>query len=330
MTVTSLKKPVGGPGQQFVLEQLHDGDPGVAAALTQAERAPAYGAPVLIRGETGTGKELLARHLHRVSGRTGAFVAVNCAALPDSLIEAELFGYEPGAFTGAHRGGSLGLVREADGGTLFLDEIGDMPYPLQLRLLRLLDSWRVRPVGGQQEYEVDVHLVAATNRDLEQAVAAGDFRLDLLHRIKVVVANLPPLRERTDFDDVTRRLLEEIEPAAILDDDALRELRALRWDGNIRELRNVLLRLVIAADGGTITRTLVKQEAGLSGIGGVKGEFGPVDDEELGAVYRRCRGNVAATARELDISRTTVYKRLRRLEAAAAASGAGPAPDDEE
>lgn len=324
MTVTAIKT---GADERRAKPEHHSCDPAVAAALTQAERAEAYKAPVLIQGETGTGKELVARHLHDMSGRAGGFVAVNCAALPDSLIEAELFGYEPGAFTGANRGGSLGLVREADGGTLFLDEIGDMPYPLQLRLLRLLDSWRVRPVGGQREYEVNVHLVAATNRDLEQMVAAGSFRLDLLHRIKVVVARLPALRERTDFDTIARQLLEQIEPAARLDDDALAALRAFRWGGNIRELNNLLLRLVIRADGAVITPDLVHQETEQDSIGCGHGRM---EDDTVVAAYRRCRGNVAAAARELDISRTTIYKRLRRLNAEKATEDDDPAPAEEE
>lgn len=315
MTVTPIKQPAGKREPDHD-SGLHGDDQSVADTLARIERALAYGAPVLIRGETGTGKGMLARYVHRMSGRSGPFVAVNCAAIPESLIEAELFGYQPGAFTGARQGGSLGLVREANGGTLFLDEIGDMPLPLQGRLLQLFDTWRVRPVGAQQEYEVDVRLVAATNCDLEKAVADGTFRLDLLHRIKVVEAYLPALCERTDFDTIARFLLAEIEPAARLDEAALKELRGLRWEGNIRELHNALLRLVVSVDGMVITQTMVKQDPGFGGIESIRREFGPVDDDELSAVYRRCRGNVAATARELNISRTTVYKHLRRLGAA--------------
>jgi sigma-54 dependent transcriptional regulator, acetoin dehydrogenase operon transcriptional activator AcoR len=147
--------------------------------------------PILIRGETGTGKEQLARHAHAASGRTGAFVPVNCAALPESLIEAERFGYADGAFTGARRGGGIGLVKEADGGTLFLDEIGDMPVALQAVLLRLLDDWIVRPVGGVSA-KVDVFLVSATNARLDKTVAEGRFRFDLLYRLNTLEVTLPP------------------------------------------------------------------------------------------------------------------------------------------
>ena len=148
--------------------------------------------PILIRGETGTGKEQLARHAHVASGRTGAFVPVNCAALPESLIEAELFGYAEGAFTGARRDGAIGLVKEADGGTLFLDEIGDMPVALQAVLLRLLDDWTVRPVGGVRT-KVDVFLISATNASLDKAIAEGRFRSDLLYRLNTLEVTLPRL-----------------------------------------------------------------------------------------------------------------------------------------
>lgn len=323
MTVTSIKRPATGECEFDDASDMHTGDQCIAAVLARVERALAYGAPVLIRGETGTGKGRLARYIHKLSGRTGPFVAVNCAAIPESLIEAELFGYQAGAFTGARQGGALGLVREANGGTLFLDEIGDMPLALQGRLLQLFDTWRVRPVGAQQEYEVDVHLLAATNCDLEQAVANGRFRLDLLHRIKVVEACLPALCERTDFDSIARFLLAEIEPRAQLDEGALDELRGMRWEGNIRELNNVLLRLVIFADGAVITKAMVRQDPGLGGIESIRREFGPVDDSQLSEAFRRCRGNVAATARELHISRTTAYKHLRRLGAVPPCRGGG-------
>ena len=157
------------------------------------------------------GKEQLARHAHAASGRIGAFVPVNCAALPESLIEAELFGYADGAFTGARRGGAIGLVKEADGGTLFLDEIGDMPIALQAVLLRLLDDWTVRPVGGVRT-KVDVLLVSATNATLDKAIADGRFRSDLLYRLNTLEVTLPRLRDRTDFEAILRHLLGAIDP----------------------------------------------------------------------------------------------------------------------
>src|SRR6185437_13052131 len=169
-------------------------DPVVARIVRQTEAAAQRKMPILIRGETGTGKEQLARHAHAASGRSGSFVAVNCAALPESLIEAELFGYGEGAFTGARKGGSSGLVKEADGGTLFLDEIGDMPVTLQAVLLRLLDDWTVRPIGGTRS-KVDVFLISATNARLDKAIAEARFRSDLLYRLNTLEVNLPPLRD---------------------------------------------------------------------------------------------------------------------------------------
>lgn len=167
--------------------------------------------PVLICGQTGTGKEMLARYAHTSSGRKGAFVPVNCSALPETLVEAELFGYADGAFTGARRGGTPGLAREADGGTLFLDEIGDMPFILQSVLLRFLDDYTVRPIGGQPR-KVDVLLVSATNVDLGQAVTSRKFRPDLLYRLNTMHVTLPALRERGDFPEIARHLLACVSP----------------------------------------------------------------------------------------------------------------------
>ena len=207
--------------------------------------------PILIRGETGTGKEQLARHAHAASGRTGAFVPVNCAALPESLIEAELFGYADGAFTGARRGGAIGLVKEADGGTLFLDEIGDMPVALQAVLLRLLDDWTVRPVGGVRA-KVDVFLVSATNASLDKAIAEGRFRSDLLYRLNTLEVTLPRLRDRSDFDAIVHHLLGAIDPNCEITPATIARLAARPWPGNIRELRNMLARFTLASADGFI------------------------------------------------------------------------------
>ena len=200
--------------------------------------------PILIRGETGTGKEQLARHAHAASGRKGAFVPVNCAALPESLIEAELFGYADGAFTGARRGGAIGLVKEADGGTLFLDEIGDMPVTLQAVLLRLLDDWTVRPIGGVRA-KVDVFLVSATNATLDKAIAEGRFRSDLLYRLNTLEVTLPRLRDRVDFDAIVHHLLGSIDPNCEVTPATIAHLAARPWPGNIRELRNMLARFTL-------------------------------------------------------------------------------------
>ena len=218
--------------------------------------------PILIRGETGTGKEQMARHAHAASRRTGSFVAVNCAALPDSLIEAELFGYTEGAFTGARKGGSQGLFREADGGTLFLDEIGDMPVTLQAVLLRFRDDWTVRPVGGSKR-EVDVLLVSATNADLDDAIANGRFRSDLLFRLNTLEVTLLPLRERSDFADIARHLMHKIDPSIALSEAAVQRLAQRSWVGNIRELRNALARLSLSETGPVIDAVDIDAVVGL-------------------------------------------------------------------
>jgi sigma-54 dependent transcriptional regulator, acetoin dehydrogenase operon transcriptional activator AcoR len=234
-------------------------------ALAWIEAAIARGVPVLLRGATGTGKELLARHLHARSAAAGAFVPVNCAALPEALVEAELFGYSEGAFTGARRGGAPGLVNEADGGTLFLDEIGDLPLSAQGSLLRLLDDWMVRPVGSASGHRVDVQLVAATNGDLDEAVACGRFRRDLLYRLNPVEVHLPALAERSDLPLIARHLLHEIEPGLTLDDRAVDLLAGQRWPGNMRELKHALLRAAMLARGGHVTRDTLR-EAGVAPV----------------------------------------------------------------
>ena len=240
-----------------IAAQFVSADPAIAAIVRRVESAAARQMPILVRGETGTGKEQLARHAHAASRRAGSFIAVNCAALPESLIEAELFGYSEGAFTGARKGGSAGLFREADGGTLFLDEIGDMPVALQAVLLRFLDDWTVRPVGGVKR-QIDVLLVSATNANLDESIAKGRFRSDLLFRLNTLEVTLPPLRDRSDFTDIARHLMRKIDPTADLTLSAIDRLAELNWHGNIRELRNVLSRLSLTGRGNLIDETVVE------------------------------------------------------------------------
>ena len=211
---------------------------------------------VLITGESGTGKELIAQALHRLSGRAdNAFIDLNCAALQDSLLESELFGHEAGAFSGA-RARKLGLFELADGGTLFLDEIMEMPSQLQSKLLRALETRSFFRVGGVKKVEVDVRLVAATNRDPDQAIAEGHFRADLLYRINSFEVNIPPLRERVeDIEPLARHLLDKIAGVGVaeLTEGAADALKAFKWTGNVRQLRNCLERAVLLADQNQIT-----------------------------------------------------------------------------
>ena len=282
-------------------------DPTVRAIVRRVESAALRKMPILIRGETGTGKEQLARHAHAASGRTGAFVAVNCAALPENLIEAELFGYADGAFTGARRGGATGLVKEADGGTLFLDEIGDMPVALQGVLLRLLDDWTVRPVGGAGA-KVDVFLVSATNATLDRAITEGRFRPDLLYRLNTLEVMLPRLRDRADFDAIARHLLRKIDPDCGVTTEVLARLAPHPWPGNIRELRNMLARLTLGAANGLIDEACVA--ALIDRPAPTAGSLHDVQRARILMVYTETTGNISETARRLGVSRNTIYRAL--------------------
>ena len=289
-------------------------DPAVADAYRLVEAAVRLKAPVLILGETGSGKELLARHAHRASGRSGAFVAVNCGALPAELFEAELFGYAGGAFTGARREGSAGLIAGAHGGTLLLDEVGELPLQLQAALLRFLDDQQVRPVGGTLSRKVDVQLLAATNAALDDAVAARRFRADLLYRLNTVCAQLPPLRQRRDLAAAACSLLATLDIGATITDEALQHLAGHTWPGNFRELRSVLTRALLGRAGGHQDSHL-----GLRDVARVLPAAAPPGasvlqqgaSELVRREYERSGGSVSQTARALGVSRTTVYRHLQ-------------------
>lgn len=232
-------------------------DPRIVAQLETGRRVIARGTPVLICGETGSGKEVFARSLHDSSAHaSGAFVAINCASLPENLIESELFGYCAGAFTGAQRTGRRGKILQADGGTLFLDEIADMPLELQSRLLRVLDERRVTPLGTEETHPVDFQLISASHRHLPTMVREGRFREDLYYRLAGVEVQLPALRERSDKLELIRRvLLTEGGADASLSAEAERMLLAYAWPGNIRQLRHVLGTAAALADGVPINRS---------------------------------------------------------------------------
>ena len=284
-------------------------DPAVAAIVKQIELAAPRKMPILIRGATGTGKEELARHAHAASGRKGEFVALNCAAMPETLIEAELFGYVDGAFTGARRGGSPGLVKQADKGTLFLDEIGDMPISLQPVLLRFLDDWTARPIGGASQV-MDILLISATNAKLDHAISVGRFRSDLLYRLNTVDVSLPPLAERADMEQIVRHLLAAIDPMLTISSDAIKHLTTQRWPGNIRELRNMLARLSLSAVDNHIE--ISGPAPGENAVAGeeVESPLWDMQRARVLAAYSETNGNVSETARRLGISRNTVYRAL--------------------
>ena len=226
------------------LNYLNTGDPQVATVVRKLQMVLDRDIPIMILGETGTGKDILAQSIHNDSARAGKpFVSVNCASIPETLIESELFGYEEGAFTGARRKGSPGKILQANGGTLFLDEIGDMPTQLQARLLRVLQERCVNPLGSGKEYEVDLAIVCATHRDLKGAIARGSFREDLYYRLNGLVVKLPALRDRTDFDSVLAKVLDSLcEDGRRLElaPDVLALFHRYHWPGNFRQLHNVL------------------------------------------------------------------------------------------
>ena len=292
-------------------------DPGMKSVVNDVERALHLRAPIHIYGETGTGKEILSRHIHAVSGVRGKFVAVNCANLTESLAESELFGYQNGAFTGAERGGSPGLILQANEGTLFLDEIGDMPLSLQAKLLRFLDDWHVRPVGGTTEQKVDINLITATNRNLKIAVDEKRFREDFWYRINTMEVHIPPLRERSDFSEIAESILKNFEPPLKLEKEAIEVLRGETWPGNIRQLKNFLVRLHIKSTDRLVTGNQVQALLGnthkISGKETSPNRFREHQLDIVQKTYEQLGGNISAVARKLGISRNTVYKNLSLL-----------------
>ena len=297
--------------------------PSMARLVEKIPVVARSGAPVLLLGESGTGKELFARELHARSDRSsGPFVAVNCGAIPENLMESELFGHRRGAFTGAERDRS-GLLVEADHGTLLLDEVGDLPAPLQVKLLRALEDQEIRPVGGQKAMKVDVRVISATNADLDAAVAAGRFRRDLLHRINTVTLRIPPLRERPeDVVALAERFVRSLgtehgKPGARLSSRALDRLRTEAWPGNVRELRNRIFEaLLYSKDGvldgdsfGSAPAVAVPTSGGAESLDDARGAF---ERRWLTAALERAAGNVAKVAAEAGLSRRGLYNLLER------------------
>jgi two-component system, NtrC family, nitrogen regulation response regulator NtrX len=281
-------------------------------------------ARVLITGENGTGKELVARALHEASPRQGrAFIEVNCAAIPSELIESELFGHMKGSFTGAFAD-RAGKFEQADGGTLFLDEIGDMSLSAQSKLLRVLQEGVVTRIGGSKPIQVDVRVLAATNKDLEQEITDGRFREDLLYRLNVVPIRVPPLRERrADIPALVAYFAEQLSasagvPGRKFSDEAVRRLQARPWPGNIRELRNAVERVLILASGKKVAAEEIDQL--LPGTMGPNGESPSLEDFKLEAEkkflvqqLRQHDWNLSETARAIKIPRSNLYKKMERF-----------------
>ncbi|HYH83090.1 MAG TPA: sigma-54 dependent transcriptional regulator [Longimicrobium sp.] len=307
--------------------------PAIRDVVKVVRRAGPTDATVLVTGESGTGKEVVARALHAESRRRARpFIALNCSALPGDLVESELFGHVRGAFTGADRDRE-GLFEAADGGTLFLDEVGDLAGPAQAKLLRALEERQVTRVGSNKPVEVDVRVVAATNRPLERLAADGGFREDLLYRLRVIALHLPPLRERReDVPAIALHFLGEMaarhgRPVRGLGEGARRALLAYEWPGNVRELRNAIERAVVLAEGGEIevgdlppqllasAAPLGPVDAALADLPFAEARERAVDAFErayLQAALER-HGNVSAAARALGLHRQSLQKKLRQL-----------------
>jgi transcriptional regulator with GAF, ATPase, and Fis domain len=301
--------------------------------LAQIEKVAASETRVCILGETGTGKELVARAIHEKSPRReNAFITLNCAAVPAELIESELFGHEKGAFTGA-AGRHVGKFEQAEGGTLFLDEIGDMPVAMQAKLLRVLEEGEVERVGGDKPIKVNVRVIVATHRNLEELVKRNEFRADLFHRVYVFPLVLPPLRERPeDFPDLVAQFARQVAKQngwkeKIFSSDAIAGLRRYSWPGNVRELRNIVERLVLLASEDTVSSDDVRLVLPAGEIAVTAGNDGKPDAGQgtleqrteaferdvLLAEIRRHNFHMTNVARALGLERSHLYKKCQQL-----------------
>ncbi|SDD40354.1 sigma 54-interacting transcriptional regulator [Sporomusa acidovorans] len=308
--------------------------PGIVTAVSMARRVAATNAPLLIRGESGTGKEVFARAVHTASGRQGKFMEINCGAIPANLFESELFGYQSGAFTGADKKGKVGLIELADGGTVFLDEIGEMPKEMQVKLLRVLQEKSFYRVGGEKPIQVDVRIISATHRDLEEMIVTGDFREDLYYRLNVVTLYLPPLRDRReDIPELVYRKLKNFtansnQEAVInkVDPALMAVFLEHDWPGNVRELNNILERLVILTDGDSLTTANLPPNFLTNGHHGKPIDKLPENAKlktipELSTLERllieqtlkEVNFNKAMAAKKLGIPRSTLYYKMHQF-----------------
>lgn len=322
-----------GASTQSSLQELETGDDAVAALIARVRKVIGKPIPILLGGETGTGKDLLAAAIHRDSPRARrSFVSVNCGSIPESLIESELFGYAEGAFTGAAKGGRNGKIAEAHQGTLFLDEIGDMPYALQTRLLRVLQARVVAPLGGTAERPVDFALICASHRNLREMVARGAFREDLYYRINGLYVALPPLRERSDLESVIEKMLRIerfVDRPVQIDASVIDCFKRHPWPGNLRQLANVLRAACAMLDeresvvriehlptdfldtaGVRQTGSTAHAQSGTSTVACLR--LNEVAASTIDAALEASGGNVSAAARLLGVSRGTLYRKMAR------------------
>ena len=317
----SAERPVA----RYAFEQILGRSEAIGAAIAVARMAARNELPVVLRGESGTGKELFAQAIHSDSSRAeGPFVAVNCGCIPAALLEAELFGYEPGTFTGGRRDGNAGKFEKAADGTIFLDEVTELPPQAQAALLRVLQEREVVRLGGSSPRRIDTRVIAATNASLADAVRTGRFRADLYYRLNVLPIGIPPLRERReDVALLARAFLKEAEAEVgrsglSFSHDAVACLEAYPWPGNIRELRNIVLRSAATAAKSVIGPADLPPEVRAAPVAGRgpapgRGEAGELDRETLIAALQASEWNVARTAHDLKVSRMTLYRWLRKF-----------------
>lgn len=315
----SVSGPADASGDQSWRANIITQNVAMEDLLAQAKLVATSDASVMLHGESGTGKEMLAQAIHRASLRqNGPFIAVNCGAIPENLLESELFGYVKGAFTGANKDYN-GLVREAEGGTLFLDEIGDMPLPLQVKLLRVLEQREVRPVGSAKSHGVDIRVISATHRDLDQEMEAGRFRSDLFYRLKVVSLALPSLSERRDdvpllaryfLRKIAERYRKEVNGFA---PEAMELLVRASWPGNVRQLLNVVEQAVALSTGPIVPLALVQNAIReLEDIVPFDEARRRFEADYLTRLLKMTGGNVASAATLAQRNRTDFYKLLQR------------------
>ena len=301
-------------------EQMIGGSPQMQGVFAYIRKVAGTNAPVLLLGESGTGKELAALAIHQRSPRKDkSFVAINCNGIPENLLESELFGHEKGSFTGAHAQ-RKGLIENAADGTLFLDEIGELPPPIQVKLLRFLQEQRFQRVGGRQEIQIDTRVIAATNADLKQTISEGKFREDLYFRLAVVVIMLPPLRDRGDDvallarEFLQRYAAQNNKKSLAFSPDALRALYRHNWPGNVRELQNRVKRAVIMTDGKRLTADdLELADLSQTAPATLKEAREAVEKEVVQNALKRHQGKITSAALELGVSRPTLYELMEKL-----------------
>jgi two-component system, NtrC family, response regulator len=313
--IRQMQQVLSGPD----FEGMLGNSPAIRAVFESIRKVATTDAPVLLLGESGTGKEMAARAIHQGSARKdGPFVAINCSAIPETLLESELFGHEKGSFTGAHAQ-RKGRLETADKGTLFLDEIGEIPLPMQVKLLRFLQEQIIERVGGRQSIPIDARVVTATNADLRKGMAEGTFREDLFYRLAGFQVVLPPLREREgDIALLSQYFLQKYsvrqgKSGLAFDQDCLRALNRYHWPGNVRQLESIVRRAVIMADGKRVTaRDLELDQSEGAVTQTLKDARENLEREMLHASLRKHLGKIAAAAAELGISRPTIYDLIEK------------------